>query len=76
MLLAASQHSDDPPEQDDGHGHAHEAGRHPPQICRQSTSSTAAHQEIQSNMVPVANGLLFLVIRPTWDDVVLHVTLL
>lgn len=46
MLLAASQHSDDPPEKDDGHGHAHEAGRHPPQICKRSTSSTAAHQEI------------------------------
>ena len=30
---AAAQHADDPAEQDDGHRHAHEACRHPPQVC-------------------------------------------
>ena len=48
MLLAASQHSDDPPEKDDGHSHADEAGCHPPQICKRSTSSPAAHQQIHT----------------------------
>lgn len=34
MLLAASQYSNDPAEEYDGHGHADEASRHPPQICQ------------------------------------------
>lgn len=29
----ASQHSNDPAEQDDGHGHSHESRGHSPQIC-------------------------------------------
>lgn len=32
MLSPAAQHSDDPAKEDDGHGHAYEAGRHPLQV--------------------------------------------
>lgn len=34
MLLTAAQHAYDPAEQDDGYGHAYEAGSHPLQVCR------------------------------------------
>lgn len=43
MLLTAAQHSYDPPEQDDGYGHAYEAGRHPLQVCK------AAHAHSDSD---------------------------
>lgn len=36
MLLAAAQHAYDPAEQDDGDGHADEAGRHPLEVCTDS----------------------------------------
>ena len=42
MLLTASQHAYDPAEQDDGHGHAYEAGGHPLEVCK-STRATAFH---------------------------------
>lgn len=38
MLLTAAQHAYDPPEQDDGYGHAYETGGHPFEICRDNTS--------------------------------------
>lgn len=34
MLLTASQHPDDPAEEDDGYGHAYEADRHPLEVER------------------------------------------
>lgn len=35
MLLTAAQHAYDPAEQDDGYGHAYEAGSHPLEVCKE-----------------------------------------